>query len=182
MNRPGVFTLEILFGIAVFSPASFSQTRFQSVIAETAPSGMAEGCPVSLQAQRIGMPTVVATDGKTPVPAAELQLNWENRKRKEIVAAAISVHGFDAMPRLIPAVSLNAPKPTLKKIFAVKLTLSATGRGTTGLTLRNFASVSAIELKSIEYADGSRWNGTPGRRCSIVPNPYLPIDGAIIAR
>jgi hypothetical protein len=182
MIRPGVFSLAILFGTAVFSPASFSQTTSQPVVAEPTPSGMADGCPVSLLAQRKGMPTVVATDGKPPVPAAQLQLHWENRQRKEIVAAAILVQGFDATPRLIPAVLPNAPKPMLKKIFAVKLALSAAGRGTTDLALRNFASIRAIELKSIEYADGGRWNAAPGLCCIIAPSGYLPVDGAVISR
>lgn len=182
MIRSGVFSLAILFGTAASSPPSFSQTAFQSVVAETTPSGMADGCRVGLLAQRKGMPTVVATDGKPPVPAARLQLHWENRQRKEIVAAAISVQGFDATPRLIPAGSLNAPKPMLKKVFAVKLALSAAGRGTTDLALPNFASIRAIELKSVEYADGSRWNAASGLRCIIAPNGYLPIDGAVISR
>lgn len=182
MIRPGVFPLAILLGISTFSPASFSQTAFQSVVAEPTPGGMADGCPVDLLAQRKGMPTVVATDGKPPFPTAQLQLHWENRQRKEIVAAAISVQGFDATPRLIPTVSLDAPNPMLKKVFAVKLALSAAGRVTTDLALRNFASIRAIELKSVEYADGSRWNATPGLRCIIAPNGYLPIDGAVISR
>ena len=182
MIRPGVFFLPLLLGMSAFTPASFSQTGFQPVVAEPTPSGMADGCPVGLLAQRKGMPTVVATDGKPPVPAARLQLHWENRQRKKILAAAISVQGFDATPRLIPAGSLNAPKPMLKKVFAVKLALSATGRDTTDLALSNFASIRAIELKSIEYADRSRWNAAPGLRCIITPNGYLPIDGAVISR
>jgi len=182
MNRPGVLSLALLFGASfAFSSQALSQSMPQPVLAETMMSGMGEGCPVSLQAQRNGIPSVVVTDGRTPVPAAQLQLNWGNRQRKEIAAAAIFVHGFDATPRVIPAGSRTAASAELKKVFAVKLNLSGGGQATTDLTLQRFATVSSIELRSIEYADGSRWNIPAGQNCSIAPNPYLPVAATAIA-
>lgn len=180
MNRPGIFSLMLLLGVSfASSPRSLSQSMPQKIIAKTMRSGMGESCPVNLIAQRNGIPTVVVTDGRIPEPGAQLQLKWGNRLRKEIVAAAIVVHGFDATPRVIPADSGFEASTELKKIYAVKLNLSGDGQATTDLTLRKFATISSIELKSIEYADGSRWNAPGGHTCSIAPNPYLPIAAAI---
>ncbi|QHS51299.1 hypothetical protein [Edaphobacter sp. 12200R-103] len=182
MNRPGVLSLALLLGASFALPSqSLSQSMSQSVIAQTMVSGMGAGCPVSLQAQRSGIPTVIVTNGRVPIPAARLQLNWGNRQRKQIVAAAIFVHGFDATPRVIPAGSGTAASAELQKGFAVKLNLSGDGQATTDLTLQRFATVSSIELKSIEYADGSRWNISAGQNCSIAPNPYLPVTATVIA-
>jgi len=182
MNRTGVFSLALLIGASLaFSPRALSQSMLQPVIANTRVSGMGEGCPVSLQVQRNGIPTVVVTDGHTPVPAAQMQLNWGNHQRRKIVAAAILVHGFDAAPRVIPAGRGDRVSTELKKIYAVKLNLSGGGQTTTDLTLRKFATVSSIELESIEYADGSRWTAPVGQSCSIAPNPYLPINANAIA-
>jgi hypothetical protein len=181
MNRPGVLSLALLFGASFALPSqSLSQSIAQPVIAKPMVSGMGAGCPVDLQAQRNGIPTVVVTDGRAPVPAAQLQLNWGNRQQKKIVAAAVFVHGFDATPRVIPAASGVAASAELKKVFAVKLNLTGGGQATTNLTLQKFATVSSIELKSIEYENGSRWNLPAGQSCSIAPNPYLPITATAI--
>ncbi|RZU39740.1 hypothetical protein [Edaphobacter modestus] len=169
MNRAGFFSLTLLCGASfVFSQSSRSAAAARQVLAIDTVSVMGVNCPVSLLARPAGAGAMVETAGRTQDAAPQLQLNWENRHGKDIVAATIEVRGYDASPQIIPADLAVSPK--LKKTFNLNVNLSGDGKTTTDLRVRPFASVSWIDLRSIEYADGTHWNAAAGETCRVVPS------------
>jgi hypothetical protein len=175
MWRHRFFFTALLCGTGLtLSPNLSSQTVTQHTLGVPTLSVMADICPVGLQAQRNGMPVIIATKGQPQEPAQQLRLSWLNRRQTEIVAAAIVVHGFDAAPHVIPA---DGGSPSeLSKVYAIKVDISGGGNAMSELTLRHFAAISAIDLRSIEYANGSRWSAPAGTSCRIAPSPLLLIN------
>jgi hypothetical protein len=150
------------------SQSSLAPAAAQQVLAIDTVSVMGANCPVGLLARPAGAGAMVETAGRTQDAAPQLQLHWENRHGRDIVAATIEVRGYDASPQIIPADVAVSPK--LKKTFHVNVNLSGDGRTTTDLGIRPFASVSWIDLRSIEYADGTHWNAAAGETCRVVPS------------
>jgi hypothetical protein len=178
MIRPGVISSGLLVGsfLALSLPLS-AQSSAQPAVGAPTLTTMGADCPVDLQAQRRGTGMMVETKEHSVKSVRQrLRLDWANRLPKKIVAAALVVHGFDASLRLIPAGSHASP--ALKKVVAVKLDLAREGHASTELELQHFATVSFIELKSIEYADGTRWSGPVEGGCRITPNLLLLVNAA----
>lgn len=174
MNRAGFLSLMVLCGSSFsFSQSSHSSNTAQRVIAIDAISVMGANCPVGLMARPAGVGAMVQTAGKKQDVAPQLELNWENRHGKKIVAATIEVQGYDASPQVIPADVAVSPK--LKKTFNLNVSLSGDGKTTTDLRVRPFTSVSWIDLRSIEYADGTHWNAADGEICRVVPSRFVLI-------
>lgn len=172
MIRSGIVLSGLLLGSFFALPLNL---HAQASVGSPVLNIMGEGCPVGLQAQRRGSNEIVQTKDHSPAAVAQqLQLNWTNRLQKEIVAAAIVVHGFDASARIIPVGSHLSPE--LKKVVAVKLDIASVGHATTHLNLQHFATISSVEVKSIEYADGTRWSAPTEGSCRIAPNLLLLVN------
>jgi len=171
MRHIALLPLTLLFG----SSFAFSQSSTQQAFAKVTSNMMGASCPVSLQAQH-GPGALVQTKDRSPEPAQRLKLYWGNLHRKDIVAATILVRGYDATPRFLP---VNYAAPQLKRTFNLVVDVASHGKTTTDLTARSFATVSWIDLKSIEYADGSRWNISQRETCRISLNGFMLIAAAV---
>lgn len=178
MTRFGIALAGLLAGTLITSPLNLAaQVSAHPAVGSPILNEMGESCPVDLQVQRRAMHVLVTTGDHRTIPAAlRLRLDWANRREKEIVAAAIVAHGFNAEPRVIPAGSPVSPE--LKKVLAVKLDIGRDGRTSTLLDLQHFATVSFIDLKSIEYGDGTRWIAPGERSCGVAPNPLLLVNAS----
>jgi hypothetical protein len=119
---------------------------------------------------------MVQIGGRPQEVASQLQLSWENRHAKDVVAATIVVGGYDASARVIPAD--HAVSPKLKKTYNLMVKLASEGKAITDLTARAFATVSWIDLETIEYADGTRWNASTGETCRVVPSRLVLVADA----
>ena len=171
MGRVSIVSLALLLGSY---PALSQVAASPSVTALSVPQVMGASCPVGLSAQQRGTGSMVQIKDRSRTATLPLELRWDNHRAQDIVAASLLVRGYDASMRILPAGTPNTPP--LKKIFDLKLNLLGNGKVTTNFAARSFATVSSIELQSVEYADGSQWHLSPGDRCSIAPD-YLVLIG-----
>lgn len=166
MGRVSVVSLALLLSS---SPTVSQVVANQSVVvASSVPQMMEASCPVGLVAQQQGTGSMIQIKDRSRTAGQPLELRWDNHRAKDIVRASLLIRGYDASLRLLPAGAPNIPQR--KKVFDLKLQLSGNGKATTDFAARSFATVSSIELQSVEYADGSQWHLSPGERCSIAPN------------
>jgi hypothetical protein len=168
MRHTAVLSVALLFG----STFAFPQDSTQPVIVYTSPGMMSLHCPVQMTAQKLGgLAMREASDRRSYEATQELQLFWKNFRTKNVVAATIVVSGHDASPRLLPTGQRVTPE--LIRAFDVKMDLSHGNTTETRLSARSFATVSRIDLKSVEYADGTHWAISPGETCSVEPNGFM---------
>jgi hypothetical protein len=113
---------------------------------------------------------MVQIQNRSAIAALPLELHWNNHETKDIVGASLLVFGYDASARILPA-ETNAPQ--MRKVFNLKLDLSGNGNAITDFIAHSFAAVSSIELRSIEYADGTQWHLSSGEICRIAPDNFV---------
>jgi hypothetical protein len=130
--RNAFFSFALLFGSSLISAHGFSQTSALQVIASDTVREIGVSCPVGLVVRPSGAGAMVQIGGRPQEPAPQLQLSWENRHAKDVVAATIVVGGYDASPRVIPAD--HAVSPKLKKTYNLMVKLASEGKATTDLT------------------------------------------------
>ncbi|HEY0162275.1 MAG TPA: hypothetical protein VGB69_06325 [Edaphobacter sp.] len=168
MNRTSSLCAALLFGSSSLSLCA-SDLPSQPVTATATLSTMGPGCPVSLQAQH-GPGAVVQTKTSVREAGQRLELHWENLQAKDIIGVTILARGYDATPRILPVGGMTPP---LKKTFDLELKVSGHGTAITDFAAQSFAAVKWIDLESITYADGTRWNVAEGKNCRISPNGFM---------
>jgi hypothetical protein len=139
---------------------------------------LADSCPVGMRAQRemAGSAVNVTSEGTLhPGIAQRLRVILQSAKPKRIVSASITVHGYGPTPRV-----LDAGPATHQTSSASELTrtLDLTFNGSRSdlsadIVLSAFASVTQLDLNSIDYADGSARQFSAGQRCHIAPDPFM---------
>lgn len=136
-------------------------------------------CPVGLQVKHAGnAPIAIAADGAIPpsdryqqlhVTVTNLRLIMTNPLSREIVSAEITVHGLSRKGRFIPVAGADAPD--LAKTVHVALNVKGNGQASRDLALQDFTpTVTAIDLNSIKYADGSEWHAAAPGACRVTPD------------
>ncbi|HEY1903980.1 MAG TPA: hypothetical protein VGG56_16215 [Terracidiphilus sp.] len=165
MNR-AVISFALLFGstVLVAQTASQNQTPIQTTTLSVAPPP--SSCPVSLHARQTpGGDRMVVNGVVTKTTAQMLHLTVTDRDSKRVVAASVTVRGFSNKARFLPTGlssqdSSDAAK-TLDVIFS-----PATGKEVSAdISVPGFTAVSAIDLNSVTYSDGSTWKLAAGSSC-----------------
>jgi hypothetical protein len=144
-------------------------------------------CPVGLEADHgsFFMERNVKEDrgpwayGDAP-PAAlnqRIHLTMTNLLPQEIVNAQITVHGLSDKWRAVPLANAS-DAPDLRKTIDVALVVKGNGRAYRDLALSRFTAVTAIDVNSVSYADGSSWNAPSPGACSIAPDPFMLVSAA----
>ena len=144
-------------------------------------------CPVGLEANHgsFFMERNVKEDrgpwayGDAP-PAAlnqRIHLTMTNLLPQEIVNAQITVHGLSDKWRAVPLANAS-DAPDLRKTIDVALVVKGNGRASRDLALSRFTAVTAIDVNSVSYADGSSWNAPSPGACSIAPDPFMLVSAA----
>jgi hypothetical protein len=111
-----------------------------------------------------------------PGIAQRLRVILQSAEPKRIVSASITVHGYGPSPRV-----LDAGQATHQTSSASELTrtLDLTFNGSRSdlsadiVLSAFFASVTQLDLNSIDYADGSARQFSAGQRCHIAPDPFM---------
>ena len=129
-------------------------------------------CPVGLRAQRQGAGNVVVVDGSNRfVSSPRVHLQFDNWQPNTIVAVSVTVHGYDAKARITPVGSEDSSE--LRKTVELNLNVATGKTAGADLTLHPLATVSRVDLESVEYADGSRWSSSDGKTCHVVPDLFM---------
>lgn len=151
---------------------SFSPTR-----------AIGANCPVGLQVSH-GPSFLVkkAEFGPFAAPQPEVQeqrihLTVTNHTSREIVKAQITVHGFSDKWKAIPLADAS-PAPDLEKSVHVAINVKRDSRASSDLSLIRFTSITAVDLNSLTYADGSSWESSTTGACSVAPDLIMLVSAA----
>ena len=106
-----------------------------------------------------------------------VHLIFGNRKSREIVAVSVTVRGLGPWARVVPADGGSKDSHKLAKTVDLKLNV-ATGKNVEeDVTLKSFASITRVDLESVEYADGTSWKASAVQSCHIVPDMFMLVSG-----
>ncbi len=135
-------------------------------------------CPVGLQADhgRFFVERNVKDDGG-PWTTQRIHLTVTNLLAQQIVGAQITVHGLSDKWRVVPLAGASQT-PDLSKTIDVALVVEGNGHASHDLALRRFSAVTAIDVDSVTYADGSGWKASAPGACSVAPAPFMLLSAA----
>jgi hypothetical protein len=143
-------------------PSSFSASSFSVT-----------GCPVELRAQPGGGGAVAYASDARNGKSQRLHLTFANRKSKEIVAVSVTVRGLSPWARIVPADSGSQDSHALAKTVDLKLNVATGKNAEEDVALQSFASITRVDLESVEYADGTSWKASATQSCHIVPDLFV---------
>jgi len=150
-----------------------------------------QGCPVAMEATRLGGGDMVRVRGAAELePAQRIRLTLHDRTNPaRILGARVAVRGTDGKPRMSTLASgassglSSAPQSVTSRVGEVTktVTLNFSDRGESwaaaDLVLRGLTSVSRVRLESITYADGTSWQPEQGSVCAVTPSPLMLVAG-----
>lgn len=171
-----VSLLALLATMAAFGQ-SLAHNTSQPAVLETLT--YSNQCPLTLSAQQGSSGQLRSTQvipshaDKQPI-GQQIRLTLANPRLIGVTAARIQVRGYTPNARAFPAAS---PSPDAARSLDLVLTVAPGQDATTDLRLESFSAVTSIELESVSYADGSRWQAGAEARCQIAPDPILLITG-----
>jgi len=135
-------------------------------------------CPLNLSAQQ-GMSGELRNAKVLPhlrespsQPAQQIRLTLANPQLTGITAARIKVRGYTPNGRFMPS---GDPRADAVKSLDLVLAIGPNQDVSTDLRLESFSAVMSIELESVTYADGRRWQTGTEARCQIAPDPVMLI-------
>ncbi len=192
----------LLLALPLVAGRAFTQDTvthtLQSVLpAPSLPIADGGGCPLVLDARHISSTSMLqagATASSPPGPAIngavlsqhaarptglyqQVELTLNNPSLREIVSVQVTVHGMSSRWRAIP--TANSPAtPDLAKTIDIVIDLKGNGHVAKDLTLSRFTAVTSIDLDSIAYADGSRWQASASGACSVTPNALMLVSAS----
>jgi hypothetical protein len=138
---------------------------------------LSDHCPLNLRAEQ-GMSgelrNAKVLPGQQDAPpksvGQQIRLTLANTRLIGITAASIKVHGYTPTGRVMPSA---VPPPDAAKSLDLLLVVGPKQDVSTDLRLESFSAVTSIELESVSYADGSRWQASGENRCEIAPDPLM---------
>ena len=137
-----------------------------------------DGCPVSLRARRQGsvMMHYAGEQQGDRTPAQRLEVTVHNAQARNVVSMELRVHGYDGSLQMMPAGTIRKNSHNLSR--RVDLNISVLGRryASTDLTMRQFGTVSRIDVESVEFADGTSWKSSEAGVCSFTPDLYMLVS------
>jgi hypothetical protein len=147
------------------------------------PSPNSANCPVGLQVNHAVSLRERQTEYSPfapPAPSVQeqrIQLTLSNPSLREIVRAQFTIRGLSDKWRAVP---LADPRvvPDLARTVTVVLHVKRDGHASSDLSLSRFASITAVELNSLTYADGSTWRSSSPAACSVTPDPFMLVSAA----
>jgi hypothetical protein len=163
VNRAAVISIAFLLASTVVIAQTGSQSQPKTTfISVTLPSN---NCPVSLHARHAGSGGMREVDG-VPInrPAQILHLDVTNPDSKQIVAANVTVRGFADKARFMPATTTQDNSDAARTLD-VKFPVSSGNETAADLRVPGFTAVTAIDLNSVTYSDGSSWKLANGGSC-----------------
>jgi hypothetical protein len=169
MKPTAIFPLAVLLA---------STPVFGQVLNVTPPLDPAK-CPLGLQVERSA--GLFAYKNAKSDPASDagarsaqwFEFNMTNYSPHQVIKAEITAHGFSYQKRMLP---VSAPASDMAKTLHVALDIKGNSHGSRELSFAHFSSVTAIEVKSVTYADGSTWRAAAPGACSVAPSAFMRVS------
>jgi hypothetical protein len=86
------------------------------------------------------------------------------------------VHGYDGSLQMMPADGARRNSHSLSKRIDLNISVIGGRNSNTELTMRQFGTVSRIDVESIEFADGTSWKSSEPGACSFAPDLYMLVS------
>jgi len=165
--------------VLLFSSIALSQTparsESNSVHFKLTPA-QHSGCPVEIE----GWLDVSGTVVPVPKPGGKgdkqkLHVTLSNSKTLEVRDAEISVHGFRKELRNAPAVLYSPDDPAVvSKTLKFNHMVLPGKDASADFVIRGFGSVTALDLDSVTYSDGTTWHSSGQTQCRALGE--LPLN------
>jgi hypothetical protein len=179
MNHTRALPLLLLLGSTTFSQTP--GTQFSSKASQA-------NCPLELSASFyvVGKPPDIepVENGRTTERDQRLHITLGNPK-SEVASAQITVYGYPVGGRVAPAVLYFPHDPAeITKTIAFDRAVGARQAAAIDISVRDFSTVTSIDLNAMTYSDGSTWRPAENKSCRAVRSQSgpLPIGTAAIRR
>jgi hypothetical protein len=134
-------------------------------------------CPVSLRARRQGSVSMhYAGEQQERTPTQRLDVTFHNSQERNVISMGLVVHGYDGSLQMMPADPIRRNSHNLSKKIDLNITVVGGRNTSTELTMRQFGTVSRIDVESIEFADGTSWKSSEPGTCSFAPDLYMLVS------
>jgi hypothetical protein len=182
MKCASIFSLAILLTTtSAFGQETVVPTGARLVSATPALHMDRTNCPVGLQVKHgPGLTAKRNAEGpagneksKLPNRNQDIDLTLTNLSPQSIVNAQLVVHGFSNKWRYLP---LSGADPDLATTVHVALDVKGNGQASRSLSLNRFTAITAVDVNSITYADGSTWRTTSAGACSVSPDLFMLVN------
>jgi len=136
-----------------------------------------QGCPVSMEATRLGGGDMVRVGDKTMSgPGQRIRLRLRNQDAApRIVGARVAVRGTDGKPRMSTLADHTNQAGEVTRTLNLNFTDGGESWAAADLLLRGLTSVSRVSLQSLTFEDGTTWQKTQGSSCAMAPSPLMLI-------
>jgi hypothetical protein len=173
MNPFAKFSLAVAF-VGLAAPFGSAQANKNKFTITTPKPQMA--CPVVLQAQHSPDGSMLRVKGEAPREGVgqQLQIAVTNSKMAAITSIRLAVHGWSGKGRTLPA--QKADESDGSKTVNVTLKVGPLKTADANVWVSGLKSVNAIDLISVDYADGSSWERTETDACHFTPDPLMLIS------
>ena len=158
------------------SGINLGNVQFNASTFTRQPTVLGSNCPVELRAQPGGGGAVAYAKDARNDKSQRLHLTFANRKTKEIVAVSVTVRGLSPWARIVPADKGSQDSHTLAKTVDMKLNVATGKNAEEDVALQSFASITRVDLESVEYADGTSWKTSAMQSCHIVPDLFVLVE------
>jgi hypothetical protein len=171
----------VVAGVVAVSSGSAQSKNQTKVFVITAPSP--GSCPVAMQAQHSPGLTAQVPVGRSGSAGVErqhgvrqhLQLALNNSKPTAIESIRITVHGWSAKGRTVPASGADLSDADALQTVDLKVNIGPHETAQTDVWVSGLTAVDSIDLVGVNYSDGSSWKPL-AQACRIVPDPEMLIS------
>jgi hypothetical protein len=135
-------------------------------------------CPVSMHAQHRSDGNVVRTQSAHPKGTGQwLHLTLAGADSKQITKATLTVYGVSPKAHLLQyAAKGQDASSEMTLTSTVPFVASDKGSFSTDFWVPGMTAVQLIDLKSIQYGDGSAWNLANGQSCQVKPDLFMLVS------
>jgi hypothetical protein len=173
MRRAAAVPFALLLGSTILiAQSAIAQKDIQNRKTTLQASQLPNSCPISLHAQQSSAAFARRVDSAGPEDnnvspkgiAQSLHLTVTNPDTRYVVAANITVRGFANKGRLLQTMSNQDPSDATKTLD-VRFPAGPGKEVSADLSVPGLSAVSAIDLNSVTYSDGSMWKLAAGSSC-----------------
>jgi hypothetical protein len=133
-----------------------------------------DGCPVSLHAGHLADGSMVQTSDAHPRGLGQwLSLSLISLEQKQIASATLVVHGMTPKPRMSQALTADNGMGDAVRTFHLSFAAGPQKSAVANLWVPGMSAVERIELRSLEYSDGSTWKVAENASCQVAPDPFM---------
>lgn len=176
MNPTRALPLLLLLGSTAFSQTPGTQLSSH---------GSEANCPIEIKASFYvaGKPAGIqpVENGQTMERDQRLRITLGNA-RSEVASVQITVYGYAVGGRVAPAVLYSPHNPAeISKTIAFDRAVGAGQNTAIDLSVRDFSTVTSIDLNALTYSDGSTWRPANHQSCRAVGlnTGTLPVATAV---